>query len=404
MRNYSFTPDASDPKSHGVDLPASGSTPRLGPPAHLVSDSFWSNVRDFLTERAVKIPRNAKDPVFHTDGVDSSFGESLKAFFRPSPRRRPTANNGVAQGMEIEWQPGLRVFFRNLRDLISPPKLPPLKLTSKPVAVRSIWAPRTGFTRAQSVSLAVHAGIAFIILVPIVKHVVEQPQVVNLGPVDISDYLRRLPPAKDKAGGGGGGGQHEQPPPTKGNIPKFTYTQFTPPLKTPNPKPKLAADPTLLGPPELKLPSADSDFGDPLANLLSASAGSGGGGGFGTGSGGGIGSGNGGGLGPGSGGGTGGGVYRPGTGGVGYPTCLYCPQPQYSEDARKAKFQGTVLLQIVIQPDGHATNIEVAKGPGLGLEEKAIEAVRDWRFKPALGPNGKPVATITQIEITFRLL
>jgi TonB family protein len=89
---------------------------------------------------------------------------------------------------------------------------------------------------------------------------------------------------------------------------------------------------------------------------------------------------------------------------VGYPSCLYCPEPQYSEDARKAKFQGIVVLQVIIQPDGHATNIQVVKGAGLGLDEKAIEAVRTWRFKPAIGPSGTPVATITPIEVNFRLL
>jgi TonB family protein len=182
-------------------------------------------------------------------------------------------------------------------------------------------------------------------------------------------------------------------------------TRITPPLLTPHPLPKLPSDPTLLGPPELKIPSPnDPNFGDPLAAMMSASAGSGAQGGMGTGEGGGIGSGSGGGLGPGFGGGTGGGAFRPGTGGVGYPACLYCPEPQYSEDARKAKFQGIVVLQVIIQPDGHATNIQVVKGAGLGLDEKAIEAVRTWRFKPAIGPNGTPVATITPIEVNFRLL
>jgi TonB family protein len=182
-------------------------------------------------------------------------------------------------------------------------------------------------------------------------------------------------------------------------------TRITPPLLTPHPNPKLVSDPTLLGPPELKIPSPnDPNFGDPLAAMLSASAGPGASGGMGNGDGGGIGSGHGPGLGPGFGGGTGGGYFRPGTGGVGYPSCLYCPEPQYSEDARKAKFQGIVVLQVIIQPDGHATNIQVVKGAGLGLDEKAIEAVRTWRFKPAIGPNGTPVATITPIEVNFRLL
>jgi nicotinate dehydrogenase subunit B len=97
------------------------------------------------------------------------------------------------------------------------------------------------------------------------------------------------------------------------------------------------------------------------------------------------------------------GIFRPGTGGVGYPSCLFCPAPQYSEEARKVKYEGIVVLQVIIQPDGHATNIEIVKGPGLGLEAKAIDAVRTWRFKAALGPSGAPVATVTPVEVAFRL-
>jgi TonB family protein len=170
-------------------------------------------------------------------------------------------------------------------------------------------------------------------------------------------------------------------------------------------KPDSNIQATLLGPPDLKIPSPNMDnFGDPLAKLLSNSGGPGGGSGIGSGTGTGIGSGEGGGLGPGSGGGTGGGAYHPGTGGVGYPSCVYCPDPKYSEEARKAKYQGTVVLQAVITPDGRATEIQVVKGPGLGLEEKAVEAVKQWRFKPANGPGGKPVPVIVPIEVTFRLL
>ncbi len=97
------------------------------------------------------------------------------------------------------------------------------------------------------------------------------------------------------------------------------------------------------------------------------------------------------------------GPFVAGDNGVGYPSCVYCPEPQYSDAAREAKFEGAVVLQIIIQTDGHATDIKVVKSPGFGLEYKAIEAVRTWRFKPALGPNGKPVATITPVEVTFRL-
>jgi TonB family protein len=155
-------------------------------------------------------------------------------------------------------------------------------------------------------------------------------------------------------------------------------------------------DPALLGPPDLKVSSPNmSTYGDPLASAYSDS--------LGHGNGTGIGSGTGGGLGPGEGGGTGGGAFRAGVNGVGIPICLYCPIPQYSDEARKAKYQGTVVLQVTITPDGRAINISVVKGPGLGLEEKAIEAVKGWKFKPAVGPNGKIVPTIVPIEVTFRL-
>jgi TonB family protein len=76
----------------------------------------------------------------------------------------------------------------------------------------------------------------------------------------------------------------------------------------------------------------------------------------------------------------------------------------YSEEARKAKYQGTVVLEATITPDGRAINIKIVKGPGLGLEDKAVEAVRGWRFNAATGRDGKPVAAITLIEVTFRLL
>jgi len=397
--NLSFT--TRGPETAHSNLGPGTTTPSFAPSRRLESPTFWKNLKDFLTERSIRVPRNAPQEVFYTEGVDSSFSESLKAFFRPSPRIKGAA----ASGMVVDLEPTYRVFWRNLRDLISPPKLPPLKLTSKPVPVRPLWAKRSEYSVAQMISIGVHVLIAVLILVPFIHHMAQPAVQASTQVIDISPYLSKLPPGKDRAGGGGGGGEHKQQPPTQGKLPKWSMTRITPPLTAPHPNPKLASEPTLLGPPELKIPSPnDPNFGDPLAAMMSASAGSGAQGGMGTGEGGGIGSGTGGGLGPGSGGGTGGGAFRPGTGGVGYPACMYCPEPQYSEDARKAKFQGIVVLQVIIQPDGHATNIQVVKGAGLGLDEKAIEAVRTWRFKPAIGPNGTPVATITPIEVNFRLL
>ena len=100
---------------------------------------------------------------------------------------------------------------------------------------------------------------------------------------------------------------------------------------------------------------------------------------------------------------SGGGMFRAGVNGVGSPVCIYCPQPEYSDEARKAKYQGTVLLDVTVTADGRVLNPQVLKGPGLGLEEKAMAQVKNWKMRPAVGPSGKPVNCRVQIEVTFHL-
>src|SRR5262249_36245454 len=107
------------------------------------------------------------------------------------------------------------------------------------------------------------------------------------------------------------------------------------------------------------------------------------------------------GVGPGQGGGIGGGIYRVG-GGVSAPHAIYAPDPEYSEEARKAKFQGTVVLWMVIGPDGRPRDMRVTRSLGLGLDAKALDAVRTWRFDPAL-KDGHPVAVQISLEVIFRL-
>jgi len=96
-------------------------------------------------------------------------------------------------------------------------------------------------------------------------------------------------------------------------------------------------------------------------------------------------------------------IAKAGMGGTSVPSCLHCPSPKYSDKARAAKYQGTVVLQVTISVEGRATNISVVKGPGMGLEEKSIEAVRKWKFKPAIDAEGNPVAVIVPIEVSFSL-
>ncbi|MBI3894764.1 MAG: energy transducer TonB, partial [Acidobacteria bacterium] len=101
-------------------------------------------------------------------------------------------------------------------------------------------------------------------------------------------------------------------------------------------------------------------------------------------------------------GGIGGGVFRVG-GGVSAPEIVYKIDPEYSEQARKAKYQGTVVLSLIVQRDGSVRDIQVKQSLGLGLDEKAIEAVKQWRFRPGM-KSGQAVDVAAIIEVTFRLL
>ena len=218
--------------------------------------------------------------------------------------------------------------------------------------------------------------------------------------VDPSDIV--LPPSKDISGGGGGGGDKSKLDASKGKPPKFDLNQITPPTAViKNDDPKLKVEQTLAVPPEIKLPTSQTQVGDPLSSVLIASNGTGVSSGIGSGSGGGIGSGNGRGLGPGSGAGTGGGVFRVG-GGVSAPRPIYNPDPEYSEEARKAKYQGVVVLHLIVGPDGRPRDIRVQRNLGMGLDDKAIEAVRTWRFEPAK-KDGQPVAVAINVEVNFNL-
>jgi TonB family protein len=87
---------------------------------------------------------------------------------------------------------------------------------------------------------------------------------------------------------------------------------------------------------------------------------------------------------------------------VSAPRAIYEPEPEYSEEARKAKYQGNVILSAVIGQDGRARDLHVARSLGMGLDEKAMEAVNKWRFAPAL-LDGRPVAVQVNIEVNFRL-
>ena len=293
--------------------------------------------------------------------------------------------------------------FRNIDDFFFPKKLPPLVLTSKPVPVRDIWGFYNYKGRGAAGSTVIHVlAVAVIIAATYVgRRIVEVAKPKETVLLIAPDDLPALPVSKTVSGGGGGGGDRDKLQASQGRLPKQSMQQITPPMAVVrNLQPKLEVAPTIVAPP---LPQPNlPDLGDPLSHLPSVpSNGTGYGGGIGSGNGGGVGSGEGPGFGPGHGGGTGGGAFRVG-GGVSAPKAIYSPDPEYSEEARKVKHMGTVVLWLVVGPDGKPRDIKVLRTLGLGLDEKAIEAVKNWRFDPAK-KDGKPVAVQINVEVNFHL-
>jgi periplasmic protein TonB len=305
-------------------------------------------------------------------------------------------------------EPLWKSLLQNINDFFFPKKQAPLVLESKPIPVKDIWGFYSYKKNGALGSSVLHVVVlAFIIGITLWgKSIVEtkKPQEVTTLIAPAED-VPPLPPSKTQVGGGGGGGDRDKLQASKGRLPKLAMEQITPPMVVVrNQNPKLAVEPTVVVPPQIKLAMNNlPNLGDPMSKLPSGppSNGTGSGGGIGSGSGGGVGSGEGPGVGPGRGGGIGGGVFRVG-GGVSAPKALYAPDPEYSEEARKAKYQGTCVLWLIVGPDGHPREIRIARSLGLGLDEKAIEAVKQWKFEPAM-KDGKPVAVQINVEVDFRL-
>jgi TonB family protein len=359
--------------------------------------------------------RNTQTPVleYRLTFVDSTiapvslFRQILERLREP----KITVPEKYYRGQTILPATDLRPWFLDLpgqlRVLFEKPKAPSIPITSKPIDVPEIWQDYRPQSGSWLNSLLVHlVGLAIIMLPFFIQHKTTPVKVsTKYEMVDISPYLAQLEAVGKKAGGGGGGGDRSATLASRGAVPRFAKQQLAPPLAViRNPNPILQVEPTLLGPPELKLPQMASNstlWGDPQGVSGPPSNGPGTGGGIGSGEGTGIGSGEGGGLGPGEGGGVGGGPYRVG-GSISAPIPTYQPVPAYSEEARKAKYQGTVVLLIVVDAQGNVTDCRVVRPLGLGLDEKATETVRTWKFKPAMR-NGVPVPVRVIVEVFFHL-
>lgn len=346
----------------------------------------------------------------HVNEVETSFWESLtenvrERFFPPRMPELRLESKPVPVKDPFYTEPiwvGIRDDFR---DVFFPAKLPSLKLESQAIAVRDPLAqPRD--RKSRLISVIIHAIVfaviaAFIFWHPKKKILVAQvvlPPVFNITPFMPFDA------SQTASGGGGGGGDHDVLQAAKGKLPKIAKTQFVPPDEIiRNPKPKLAVEPTVVMPQNIKLPNNNMpNLGDPSTVVRGpASNGTGSAGGIGSGKSGGVGSGSGAGVGPGSGGGYGGGIYRVG-GGVTPPVIIYQVDPEFSDQARMAKYQGVAVVEFIVDAKGLPQDIKVIQPLGMGLDEKAVAAIRQYRFKPAT-LKGRPVPVRIDMSVDFHI-
>ncbi len=214
--------------------------------------------------------------------------------------------------------------------------------------------------------------------------------------------------AEPGPGGGGGGGGLRQPlpPPRAERQGRARVDSPVPPRAAPPSPERRPLDREALPhvvAPLVSVPAGDRNVRGLLAALAPAAAGAPGTlGGAGGGAGRGAGPGAGAGVGPGSGGGTGGGPYRPGSG-IEPPRLLREVKPEYTEAARRAAIEGDVLLEVIVLADGSVGEVRVVRGLGFGLDERAVRAMRQWRFHPA-ERRGVPVGVQVEVAMSFRLL
>lgn len=329
------------------------------------------------------------------------------------PRVDSEASRGLTTGHELdaflgkafEEKPVWQTLYENVRDVFFPVKLPPLQLTSTPIPVPDRMA-----VKANPWAIGISTSFNFLIValaiwlgIRVVHNIVKPPtQATN---IDVGTFDLKAPKAGVAAGGGGGGGSHDIVDPIKGKLPPRMKDPITPPMTPILDQPKLAVPSAINVQPNIQLPDNPNmpNIGvTKSANVTLASNGQGGGSGMGTGYGGGMGSGTGNGFGPGTGGNAGGGVYQIG-GGVSAPVAIFTPEAEFSDEARRAKYQGVCLISLIVDAQGNPQDPRVIRALGMGLDEKALEAVRKYKFKPAMKDGRTPVPVRITIEVNFRL-
>jgi TonB family protein len=291
-------------------------------------------------------------------------------------------------GKAFEEKPIWADLYESIRDVFFPVKLPPLELTSTPIPVPDRMAVKPN-PWAIGISTGVNGAILLVLLIFVGRAVVNaviKPKE-NVTTVDVPTKF--IAPKQDVQAGGGGGSPDKMDA-SKGRVPpRVEHTEMTAKLDVPIPTIDVQKDIQIPDNPALP------NFG--MANSPNVKMGS-----LGNGSGAGVGNGHGGGYGDGTGGNIGGGLYRVG-GGVSPPVALNSVEAEFSDEARRAKYQGVCLISLIVDAQGNPQNPRVVRALGMGLDEKALEAVRKYKFKPAMKDGKTPVPVMITVEVNFRL-
>ncbi|HKV61172.1 MAG TPA: energy transducer TonB [Candidatus Acidoferrum sp.] len=289
----------------------------------------------------------------------------------------------------------------NFQQLLTPTRIFPSSANGAPIHL-VVQGKSARSNKAHTVSALTHAAIiaslALVAIHPPGRKLDpwpptgKVPSVVPM-PRDLLETLRGHNPS----GGTSGGMGHDLLPPTQGNLPPRSSIQIVKPMIPQNQHPETPIPPTILDASAPRILTPVENIGLPWMADQNNSSGRGKGNTIGEGpnneSMGNI---------PGSGVGIGGppGPYRPGVTG---PTCAYCPDPEYTDEAREAKLQGHVLLEVLVGADGRASQVRIVQGIGLGLDERAAQAIRGWKFVPAYDAGHRAVPSWVTIEAIFRL-
>lgn len=255
---------------------------------------------------------------------------------------------------------------------------------------------------AQTFSAVVHFAILAALLFAIASAPADGP-IRKLIPLDPGkSLLAYIPPAdaqstgRPSLGSDGGGGEQDPRPTRFGNLAPQSSMPLAPPRLSRHENESLPAPPAVFDATAPASVATVTHLGLPWMTSDTDSAGPGKGHGFGTGAGDAMGDGNGLGAGAGEDNGPYANVVSP-------MVCEYCPEPKYTEDARRAKLQGKILLQVLVGADGRPVRIQLLQGLGMGLDESALEVVRGWCFSPARDASKRPVRAWVTIETHFRL-